>query len=266
MKTEDLDIELIRVLKVLFRGLLIIVFWCLLIFVLWSLISYLNLINPLFLPPPSKVYFKFIEGIKDGYLLKDLFITAGRSFLGFSISLLIGVPLGLIIGRSPFLSEVMQPILDFFRSIPATALFPLFLFLFGIGDLAKVMVVVYACSLIILVNTAYGAMKIKQARVLSAIIIGADKWDIFWKIVVPESMPEIFAGARIAISLSFVLIIVTEMFIGTTVGLGYRIINAQMIYQSDEMYAAIILAGLIGYLTNRCFLLIERRYLHWIGN
>jgi NitT/TauT family transport system permease protein len=88
---------------------------------------------------------------------------------------------------------------------------------------------------------------------------------VFWKIVLPESAPGIFAGLRVALSMSFVLIIVTEMFIGTTVGLGYRIINSQLVYRVPEMYAAIVLAGLTGYFANLSLLSVERRLLHWVG-
>ena len=85
------------------------------------------------------------------------------------------------------------------------------------------------------------------------------------QIVVPESAPGILAGLRVALSLSFVLIVVTEMFIGTTVGLGYQIINSQMVYRIPDMYAGIVLAGVIGFLGNRSLLVIEGRILHWVG-
>jgi NitT/TauT family transport system permease protein len=141
----------------------------------------------------------------------------------------------------------------------------LFLFFFGLGDTAKIAIVVYACALIILVNTAYGARQIKELRILSARVMGATQRDIFFGIVLPESAPGMFAGLRIALSLSFVLIVVTEMFIGTTVGLGYQIMNSQLVYRIPDMYAGIMLAGFTGYLANLCLLRIEARVLHWVG-
>jgi NitT/TauT family transport system permease protein len=250
----------------LFRSLLITVLWVLVAVFLWWFMTDIYGVDRVFLPPLSEVINRLGNGIGFGEesLLLDLAMTLGRASLGFGIALAVGIPLGLFIGRTPFLADIFQPGLDFFRSIPATALFPLFLLFFGIGDTAKVMVVVYASSLIVIVNTAYGAMKVKTTRLLSASVIGANRWDVFWKIIVPETAPEIFAGARIALSLSFVLVVVTEMFIGTTVGLGFRITNAPT-HKTDEMFSAIILTGLIGYLTNRMLLFFERRYLHWIG-
>lgn len=236
------------------------------ILVLWSVVSSFGVIDPLFLPTPAAVANALAAGILTGQLAKDLAATVLRSLAGFALSVVIGVPLGLVIGRIRLLAQATQPTIDFFRSIPATALFPLFLFAFGLGDTAKVAIVVYACSLIVLVNTAYGARQVKAPRLLSAKVMGASRQDLFWKVVVPESAPGIFAGLRIALSLSFVLIVVTEMFIGTTVGLGYQIINSQMVYRIPDMYAGIVLAGVVGYLGNRALLSVESRVLHWVGH
>lgn len=231
----------------------------------WTALSTANLIDPIFLPSPWRVATALFSGLASGDLIGDLFATLGRSLVGFFAAAVIGVPLGLLIGRAPELARTTQPTIDFFRSIPATALFPLFLFAFGLGDTAKVAIVVYACSLIILVNTAYGAMQVKASRIQATKVMGASSADIFGKIVVPESAPGIFAGLRIALSLSFVLIVVTEMFIGTSVGLGHEIMNAQSVYRTPEMYAAIILTGILGYFANRLILVVEATTLHWVG-
>jgi NitT/TauT family transport system permease protein len=224
----------------------------------------MGMVDPLFLSSPWAVARSLVVGLYSEGLGRDLLVTIVRSLAGFSLAAIVGVPFGLLVGRIPLLSQLTQPTIDFFRSIPATALFPLFLFFFGIGDTAKLAVVVYACSLIVLVNTAYGAIQVKEPRILSATVMGATRWDVFWKIVVPESAPGIFAGLRVALSLSFVLIVVTEMFIGTTVGIGYQIMNAQMVYRIPEMYAGICLAGFTGYLANAGILQVERRCLHWV--
>ena len=233
---------------------------------LWCILSVSKLVDPLFLPTPWSVFVSMLKGLVSGGLAKDLLITSARSLTGFFFAVIIGVPLGLFVGRFKILAQATQPTIDFFRSIPATALFPLFLFFFGVGDKAKVAIVVYACSLIVLVNTAYGAMQVKKPRILCAQVMGAGRFNIFWKIIIPESSPGIFAGLRVALSLSFVLIVVTEMFIGTNVGLGFQIMNAQMVYRTSDMYAGIMLTGIVGYLTNRSLLAIEAKVLHWVGH
>lgn len=232
---------------------------------IWVLLSFFKVVDPLFLSSPDDVFRSLISGLLSGQLLKSMSITFARSISGFILAAIIGIPIGLLVGRIPLLARATQPTIDFFRSIPATALFPLFLFFFGIGDESKISIVVYACSLIILVNTAYGALQVKKARIACAKVMGANRLDIFWKIVIPESAPGIFAGLRVALSLSFVLIVVTEMFIGTTVGLGYEIMNSQMVYRIPDMYAGIVLTGIVGYLANLSLLKIEKRVLHWVG-
>lgn len=238
----------------------------LILLTMWAFLSISSLVDPIFLPHPWEVGQSLVEGLATGTLAKHMLVTIVRSLLGFFLAGAIGIPLGLLVGRIKLLATATQPTIDFFRSIPATALFPLFLFFFGVGDEAKIAIVVYACSLIVLVNTAYGAMQVKKPRILSARVMGASRLDIFWKIVVPESAPGIFAGLRVALSLAFVLIVVTEMFIGTSVGLGFEIMNAQMVYRIPDMYAGIMLAGLIGYLANRSLLVMETRVLHWVGH
>jgi NitT/TauT family transport system permease protein len=237
-----------------------------LLLAVWSFLTGFRLVDAIFLPDPWSVIVSMVKGLIAGSLAKDTLVTVLRSLAGFIVAAAIGVPLGLLIGRIKLLANATQPTIDFFRSIPATALFPLFLFFFGIADKAKIAIVVYACSLIVLVNTVYGAMQVKRPRILCAKVMGAGRFDIFWKIIVPESAPGIFAGLRIALSLSFVLIVVTEMFIGTTVGLGYQIMNAQMVYRTSDMYASIVLAGIVGYLANRSLLSVEARVLHWVGH
>jgi len=232
----------------------------------WIALTGLRLVDAIFLPSPWAVAGSLLTGLISGDLFRDMLVTVARSLAGFLIAAVVGVPLGLLVGRIKLLASATQPTIDFFRSIPATALFPLFLFFFGVGDKAKVAIAVYACSLIVLVSTAYGAFQVKRARILYAQVMGASRLDIFWKIVVPESAPGIFAGLRVALSLSFVLIVVTEMFIGATVGLGYQIMNSQMVYRTPDMYAGIMLAGIVGYLANRGLLAVDTRVLHWVGH
>jgi ABC-type nitrate/sulfonate/bicarbonate transport system permease component len=231
----------------------------------WSIGSGTKVFDPLFLPPPWAVSKSLFVGVWHGEFLQDWLATVVRSLVGFALAGIVGIPVGLLVGRIPVLSRATQPTIDFFRSIPATALFPLFLFFFGLGDTAKIAIVIYACSLIVLVNTAYGTLQVKVTRILSAKVMGAGQYDVFWKIVIPESAPGIFAGLRVSLSLSFVLIVVTEMFIGTTVGLGYQIMNAQLVYRIPEMYAGIVLTGFTGYIANISLLMVERRLLHWVG-
>jgi len=236
----------------------------LLIFI-WAVAAQLQLIDKFFLPDPFTTIKKLFDLLVSGAILGDLISTLQRVILAFIMALVIGLPLGLLLGSKEKIYRSVEFIIDFFRSTPATALFPLFLLVFGITDKSKIAVAAFASMLIIIFNTAYGVMHAKKSRVLAAQIMGATKAQIFRWILFWESLPQTFIGLRSAISLSLVLIVVTEMFIGTTSGLGRKIIDSQITYEIPTMYATILLAGIIGYLLNLLFLEVEKRFLHWSG-
>lgn len=235
-----------------------------LIFIWWMAVL-LGVANPLFLPSPAEVFKTLSVMVYKNQITSDIILTLGRTVVGFLISSVIGIILGLLIGINRRVYSYFEFIIDFLRSIPATALFPLFILFFGVGDFAKIMVVVFSCSLIVLINTAYGVLNSRKTRRVMVKMYGATPYQIFKKVVLPEALPQIFVGLRTAVSIALILVVVTEMFIGTTVGLGYRIYNAQMVYRTSEMYAAILLTGLIGYLLNKVFAAIEIKLIHWRG-
>lgn len=231
----------------------------------WALVAQLRLIDTFFLPGPLTTINKLVQLLFSGAIIGDLFSTLERVVLSFFIALIIGLPLGLLLGRSERVYRSFEFIIDFFRSTPATALFPLFLLVFGITDKSKIAVAAFAAMLIIIFNTAYGVMHTKKSRILAAQIMGATKTQIFRWVLFWESLPQTFIGLRNAVSLSLVIIVVTEMFIGTTSGLGRRIIDSQITYEIPTMYATILLAGILGYLLNVIFIAVEKRFLHWSG-
>ncbi len=235
------------------------------ILVSWFFICFFKVVNPLFLPSPWRVAQSLGKLLYTDKLALDILRTMYRMAAGFTIGTCIGVPLGLLVGTSERVSGFTEPLVDFFRSIPVTALFPLFLVFFGIGDIAKVVIVAWSSSLIILVNTAYGVRSSRKTRAMVARTMGASSFQIFTKVVVFDALPHIVAGLRTALSLSLIVVIVTEMFMGTKLGIGQRIFNASVTYRTAEMYASIICAGLLGYFLNKSFVLVESRLVHWRG-
>ena len=231
----------------------------------WALVAKLGLVDSFFLPDPFATIGQLGKLIGSGSILADLYATLERVVFAFGISVALGLPLGLLLGRSEKLYRSLEFIIDFFRSTPSTALFPLFLLVFGITDKSKIAVAAFASMLIIIFNTAYGVIHAKKSRLLAAKIMGASKAQIFRWILFWESLPQTFIGLRSAVSLSLVLIIVTEMFIGTESGLGRRIIDSQITYEIKTMYAVILLSGIVGYFLNLLFLAVEKRVLHWSG-
>ena len=239
--------------------------------VIWGILASLNNsasdppVPKLFVATPNEVGSALWRLFGEEGLLGEALQTLKRLLIGFAISAGIGIPLGLAMGYFAKVYYSLEFFVDFLRSIPAAAIFPLFILIFGIGSPSIMAVVTYACLLIIVVNTIYGVRNVKELRLMSARIMKLSKLDMFVKIILPESLSYIFAGLRIAISYGMVIVIFSEMFIGVDEGLGRRIIDAQTVYKIDEMYGAIVITGLIGYGLNKIALFAEKRVIHWEG-
>jgi NitT/TauT family transport system permease protein len=233
------------------------------VLILWQIVSMLGLIDPFFLPGPIDTFKEMIIMFGSGTVFYDILATLWRTILAFSIAVIIGLPIGLLLGESEKIYRSLEFVIDFFRSLPPLAVFPLFLLIFGITDTSKVAVTVFGSALIIIFNTSYGVINAKKVRILAAKVMGATKGQIFKWIIFWECLPQTFIGLRSAISFSLLAIIVTEMFIGTKMGLGKLIVDSQLVYNIKAMYAAIILAGVLGYLLNHLLLFIEKKYIHW---
>ena len=134
-----------------------------------------------------------------------------------------------------------------------------------VGEFNKVAIAAFSALLIILFNSTYGVMNAKRNRILAAKVMGANQFNIFKDVLLWESMPQTFIGLRSGVSIALVIVIVAEMFIGTEQGLGKRIIDVQQVLNVKDMYASILITGILGYSLNVLFLLIEKRFIHWSG-
>lgn len=237
----------------------------LLLVVVWWLATVLKVADPVLLPPPQKALKALIDGLVGGPLLFDFGQTIYRTVLSFLIASAIAIPLGVMLGAAEKLYRSVEFVIDFFRSTPASAVFPLFLVLFGVGDKTKIAVAAFGASLVILFNVAYGVMNARKTRVLAAKVMGASRLRVLIDVYLWESLPQTFIGMRNGISLSLVIIVVAEMFIGSSDGIGHRLIEAQMLFEMPTMYAAIFAAGALGYGMNWIFLTIEKTFVHWGG-
>ena len=233
--------------------------------VLWWFITWIELVDPVLLPTPQASAKAIWDGVVGGNLIVDSLITIRRTLLAFGIAVLVCVPLGLMLGSSVRLYRSFEFVIEFFRSTPASALFPLFLVILGVGESTKIAVAAFGAGLLILFNTAYGVMNARKTRQAAARVMGASPLRVMTGVTLLESLPQTFVGMRSGVSFALVIVIVAEMFIGSTDGLGQRVINAQMIFNMPEMYATIFSAGALGYVLNLVFILIERRFIHWGG-
>jgi NitT/TauT family transport system permease protein len=232
---------------------------------IWGIATGARWVDPVLLPSPASTAKAFWKGMDGGPLGFDFVKTVYRTTMATAIASVIAIPIGIVLGSSERLYRSLEFVIDFFRSTPASAMFPLFLVLFGVGDETKISVAAFGAILVILFNVAYGVMNARKTRLLAAKVMGASRIRVLFDVMLLESLPQTFVGLRNGVSLALVVIVVAEMFIGSQDGLGHSVFEAQQLFDMPRMYAAIFAAGALGYGLNLLFLVIERRFVHWSG-
>lgn len=221
--------------------------WGILIF-LWYIASLFH--DETFLPGPLETLRGTKEIVKNGQLFLFSLVSLRRVMLGWMIGTLIAVPLGLLVGRVTFLRRLIEPFVNFFRFIPGLAFLTMFLMWFGVGELSKVLLIVYGTVFTVMVNTIAGVIAVDRNRINSARILGASEWQIISTVIWPSIIPYVFTGARLGLGGSFTAIISAEM-LAAKEGLGYLIYTSRMYFHTDWIFAGIICLGLLGYLSDK---------------
>jgi NitT/TauT family transport system permease protein len=232
---------------------------------LWYGVCAAHVVRPVLLPTPFVTLAYLGDAVVHGDMLVDTWATLSRTLLAFAIGAVIGVPLGVALGSNTRVYRSVEFVIDFFRSTPASALIPLFILFFGIADINKVAIAGFSVLLIVVFNSAYGVMNARKSRILAAKVMGASSFQIFRDVLLYESLPQTFVGLRNGISTALVIVVVAEMFIGSEQGLGHRIIEGEQVLHVADMYASIIVAGILGYLLNVVFMVLDARLIHWNG-
>ncbi len=231
-------------------------------FGLWAFLSYLGLIGPIFLPTPTAVVTAIRTLWTDFGLFTDIWISILRVLVGFGLAVIIAVPLGMYIALNKTLEAVLEPIISFIRYIPPSALLPLFLLWFGIGEVSKVLLICFGVLpyLVFMVYDVVAGMRSELADV--AYTLGASNREIVWKIVIPSSLPGIWDAIRVNIGAAWTFVVLAEI-IASTTGLGHLIITSQRFIQTANVIGAIAIIGVIGYLTDIFFKVTYKILFPW---
>jgi NitT/TauT family transport system permease protein len=228
----------------------------------WQLAPGAGLVDKTFLPPLSKVLDAWWQLAQSGELWIDVHTSLQRSLTGFGLALLVGVPLGLLIGWYPLAAELLSPVFVIFLNTAAIALLPVFTLILGIGETSKITIIVYASLWPILYNTISGVRTVDPLLIKSARSLGLSHIRLFQKVILPAAVPTIFTGVRLAGAASILVLVTTEM-VGAKAGLGYLILNSQFNFQIPSMYAGILTVSAIGVLFNYLLSSLERRFSTW---
>jgi len=227
---------------------------------LWELVTLLP--HPDFVLGPGEVAREVAAALGSGELGPHVAASLARSLPGFALGSLAGVGLGLLAGVARGLDQMLSPVVFLTYPVPKIVFLPIFMLWFGIGDVSKVLIIALACFYPCFINAYYGARSTPTLMVWSGLNMGAGRVQVFRKVVVPSALPFVFAGLRVSLALSFILLFSTEM-INARSGLGYLIRQAEGSLRFDLMYVAIVAVAALGHASDQILLLVRRRVLAW---
>ncbi|WP_421617551.1 ABC transporter permease [Brevibacillus sp. TJ4] len=232
------------------------------IVVAWELIVLLQVMPERLFPSLSKVVVVSYELIANGMLIENLPVTLFRVFAGFALAAVVGIPLGLMMSRSKLFNDLVQPVFSIGFPIPRVALYPILVFILGLGSASKITLIFLECLFPIVLNTYYGATRVGKLYLWAAENMGANKRQVFWRVLMPATMPSIFTGLKIALPMAFIIAILTEM-IGATAGMGYMLTYMSASLMQEKVLACVVLITIVGYLLNLFIQAIQRKYVYW---
>ena len=242
------------------RGLAAIVFLG-----VWEWVVRAGMVDPLFLSSPSQVAVRLVQVFADGTIYPHLWATGMTAFWGFFLSCLVGVPIGVLMGRSVLVRDTLEPFIMAQASVPTVALLPLFIIWLGIGTSARIALVFTGAVFGIVVSTEAGVSNIDRRLIETARSFTATEWAILWKIVLPAAIPYIIAGMRLAIARVLIMVVVAELY-ASTAGVGYLIFQAGASYDTSMIFVGVVILAVAGMALNAFLRAVERRIAPWLGS
>ena len=234
----------------------------------WVLSDTFNWIEPIFWPRMADVWNQFIvissEGYRNATLLEHIGVSVMRILGGFALGCLVGIPLGFAVALSRTLNRIFDPIIEFFRPMPPLALIPLVILWFGIDESAKIFLLFLASLWIMALSTRSGAMATNIAKVHCAYTLNANKKQILFKIILPNALPEIFTGMRIAMGVCWGTVVAAEL-VAAESGIGMMIMVASKFLSTDIVVLGVILISIIAYAIDILMRVLEAKLVPWRG-
>jgi sulfonate transport system permease protein len=242
-----------RLASVLFLGLVI---------ALWYVEARLELVSPLFLPGPDRTFRALVNGFTSGVLGSRLLGTVERMIYGWLIASLAGVLIGSLIGISRNARAYLQPMLEYLRPLPASAIIPVAIPIFGLTDKMVLIVTGFAALWPTLLATIHGFAAVEPRLEEVARILRLNRLQFILKIAIPNALPDIIAGMRLSLTYALILSVVGEMLAGRD-GLGNWILTSSRFFRAPDVFAGVLLLGAVGYLSAVLISAAERRLLRW---
>ena len=235
--------------------------WAVLL-LLWYAIAYCGLVNPALVPTPHAVALRAWELLSQDRLPRDIWMSTQRVFIGVACGITLAVPVGFVLGWYPGVRRFIDPLINFFRALPPIALIPLVIVYFGIGEPAKVIILLYASFFAGVIVMYEGIAQISPIYVRVSRTLGATDGEIFRKVVVPLAVPHTLTALRVALGVAWATLVASEL-IAAQQGLGALIQNASSFFQLDIIYVGIISIGFIALAMDLLLRAATRRLVAW---
>jgi ABC-type nitrate/sulfonate/bicarbonate transport system permease component len=215
-----------------------------------------------YFPPLTDILSTFADTWLFERVGSDVVPSLERLGAGYGIACVTGVIVGMALGLSPTLRRAADPIVQFLRAIPPPALLPFGILVLGVGASMKIFIIAFVCVWPVLLNAIDGVAGVEPTLRETSRVYRIGRRDTLLRIMLPAAAPQIFAGMRTSLSLAIILMVISEM-VASTNGIGYFVLQSQRSFAIEEMWSGIILLGILGYVLNAAFVLVERRVLRW---
>ncbi len=228
----------------------------------WEGIARSGLVNPRLFPRLAAIAEQLVVLVESQQIGLHLGASLTRVVVGFGLAAVVGVPLGILMSRVALFGRVVEPVFSFGYPIPRIALYPIAVFLFGIGHLSKVVLVALECLYPIAINTYYGVRGVNRLYVWSAQNMGATRAQVIFKVMAPAAAPYVFAGLRIALPIAFIITVLTEM-VSSTEGLGWVILYSSASLVQARVFAGVAIVAAVGFVMDRLLAGLRNRLIFW---
>jgi ABC-type nitrate/sulfonate/bicarbonate transport system permease component len=229
---------------------------------IWEAAARSGLWSPLLFPSLGRIFNQLVLFFSTPESMLEALVSLERALGGFALAAVVGIVLGILMGRSRLVAALLDPLFSGTYAVPKLALFPIFIFVFGIGSLSKVALVFLECLYPIVIMTYAGARDVNRALLWSAQNMGASRAAILRRVVIPATTPFIFAGFRVAVPVAMIVVVITEM-VSSADGLGYLVIYSLSSLKTDRMLAVVLVIAALGWLLDRALVVLRDRLIYW---
>lgn len=231
-------------------------------FLAWWLVTALGWVQPIFLPPPRDVWQELMAQIQSGALWLDVRASVYRISVGWILSTLLALPIGVLMGNFRFFEGLFEPFIDFVRYMPAVAFVPLTILWAGVDDGQKFIILFIGTFFQQVLMVMDNVKTVPYEMIQVSYTFGLSKWEVLGKVILPAAMPGIWDTLRITLGWAWTYLVVAEL-VAANVGLGYRIMRAQRFLQTDTIILGILIIGLLGLITDYAFKFAYRALFRW---